>query len=51
MVFKEFGKDVISLAKNYNTLNVMTKEQSVDVQQLVEDFNRLKNSGSLVGDM
>ena len=51
MVFKEFGKDVISLAKNYNTLNVMTKEQSIDVQQLVEDFNRLKNSGSLVGNM
>lgn len=51
MVFKEFGKDVINLAKNYNTLNVMTKEQSVDVQQLVEDFNRLKNSGSLVGNM
>lgn len=51
MVFKEFGKDVISLVKNYNTLNVMTKEQSIDVQQLVEDFNRLKKSGSLVGEI
>ena len=48
-VFKDLSVDILGLIKNYKTLNVISKEQSVDIQQLVKDFNDLKESGSLVG--
>ena len=48
-VFKDLSVDILGLIKNYKTLNVISKEQSVDIQQLVKGFNDLKESGSLVG--
>ena len=48
-MFKDLSVDILGLIKNYKTLNVISKEQSVDIQQLVKGFNDLKESGSLVG--
>lgn len=47
MVLKNFGTDVINLAKNYNTLNIMSDKQAVSVEQLAKKLNLLKDSGNL----
>lgn len=47
MVFKEFGKDIIDLSKNYKTLNVVTREQANNLGLLMNNLNSLKDTGNL----
>ena len=47
MVLKNFGTDVINLAKNYNTLNIMSDKQVVSVERLTKRLNSLKDTGNL----
>lgn len=49
MVFKEFSSDIIDLKKNFNTLNVATKEQIVDLNNLSKAFNIDKQDGAMSG--
>ena len=50
MVFKEFGKDIINLSKNYKTLNVVTSEQVNSLGLLTNKLNSLKDIGNLTTD-
>ena len=50
MVFKEFGKDIINLSKNYKTLNVVTSEQVNSLGLLTNNLNSLKDIGNLTTD-
>ena len=50
MVFKEFGKDIINLSKNYKTLNVVTSEQVNSLGLLTNHLNSLKDIGNLTTD-
>ena len=50
MVFKEFGKDIINLSKNYKTLNVVTSEQVNSLGLLTNHLNSLKDIGNLTID-
>ena len=50
MVFKEFGKDIINLSKNYKTLNVVTSEQINSLGLLTNNLNSLKDIGNLTTD-
>lgn len=49
MVFKQFSSDIIDLKKNFNTLNIATKEQIVDLNDLTDIFNEYKKAGKLKG--
>lgn len=47
MVFRNFSSDIVNLVKNYNTLNVVTGEQSNKLGLLVNNLNSLKDTGNL----